>query len=108
VLGTAHPLPGLGGQPSRLLASTGSHSGPPRPGCVRVGPKDLHAGGWAAGNGDSGGLVCTLSGGNVQACGQISAGVTSTAVGNSGYTTIDWTEAPDILGHYGLRLNPTT
>lgn len=72
------------------------------------GPKDLHYGGWAAGNGDSGGLVFSLTGSTVQARGQISAGVDSSYVGNNGYTTIDWTEAPDILGHYGLRLNPTT
>ncbi|MEY9965596.1 hypothetical protein ABIA33_003642 [Streptacidiphilus sp. MAP12-16] len=64
--------------------------------------------GWAGHSGDSGGLVFSLSGGNTQARGQVSAGADDTWVGQGGDNTIYWTEAPDILGHYNLKLNPNT
>ena len=57
------------------------------------------SGGYGATQGDSGGLVFTISGYSTrQARGQVDA------TGDGGY--VYWSEAKDILGHYGMTLNP--
>lgn len=61
---------------------------------------------WAAAHGDSGALVFTPKGSVRQARGIVSAlsGSYQTNAGNYLY----WTEATDILNHFGLKLNPKT
>ncbi|MFI2239786.1 peptidase [Streptomyces chrestomyceticus] len=61
---------------------------------------------WAAAHGDSGALVFTPKGSVRQARGIVSAlaGPYQTNAGNYLY----WTEATDILNHFGLKLNPKT
>ncbi|MFI7406954.1 peptidase [Streptomyces sp. NPDC049541] len=67
---------------------------------------------WAVAEGDSGALVYTVSGSTYQARGVNSAGVGPCCYSYNGsdvaFNYILWTEAPDILGHFGLKLNPTT
>ncbi len=63
--------------------------------------------GWAAAEGDSGGVVFALtSNGTTQARGQVSSGLDG--ISGGGFNAVCWTEAPDILNHYGLKLNPNT
>ncbi|MEV5599695.1 peptidase [Streptomyces sp. NPDC052496] len=61
---------------------------------------------WAAAHGDSGSMVFTPKGSERQARGVVSAlsGPYQTNAGNYIY----WTEATDILNHFGLKLNPRT
>jgi hypothetical protein len=65
---------------------------------------------WAVGEGDSGALVYSVSGSTYQARGVVSAGAAPCCYSYNGsdvaYSYISWTEAPDILGHFGLKLNP--
>ncbi|PAZ10515.1 peptidase [Streptomyces sp. SA15] len=67
---------------------------------------------WSVAEGDSGGLVYAVSGSTYQARGIVSAGIDPCCYSYSGndvaFNYILWTEAPDILGHYGLKLNPNT
>ncbi|MGW0615669.1 peptidase [Streptomyces sp. NPDC002788] len=57
--------------------------------------------GWAVEQGDSGGLVFSVA----SSCCRQARGEVSAMDGND---TMFWTEAPDILGHFGLKLNPHT
>ncbi|HEV3170247.1 MAG TPA: hypothetical protein VGZ32_07905 [Actinocrinis sp.] len=60
--------------------------------------------GYASTQGDSGALVFVVTGASTrQARGQVSAGGSA-----GGYNLLFWTEAPDILNHYNLHLNPHT
>ncbi|MEU3515137.1 peptidase [Streptomyces sp. NPDC006654] len=63
---------------------------------------------WAVAQGDSGAMVFQ-AGSTRQARGVISAGSTDapTGGGHAG-TYVYWTEAPDILSHFGLKMNPHT
>lgn len=61
---------------------------------------------WAVGHGDSGAMVFAVSGSTRQARGVVSA--LTDPYQTEGGSYIYWTEAPDILGHFGLKLNPTT
>ncbi|MCX5255137.1 S1 family peptidase [Streptomyces canus] len=63
---------------------------------------------WAVAQGDSGAMVFQ-AGTTRQARGIVSAGSADapTGGGHAG-TYIYWTEAPDILGHFGLKMNPQT
>jgi len=63
---------------------------------------------WAVAQGDSGAMVFQ-AGSTRQARGIVSAGSADapTGGGHAG-TYIYWTEAPDILGHFGLKMNPKT
>jgi hypothetical protein len=62
--------------------------------------------GWAAAEGDSSGMVFALTSNGTQARGQVSSGLDS--VSSGGFNAVCWIEAPDILNHYGLTLNPNT
>ncbi|MFF3699085.1 peptidase [Streptomyces sp. NPDC002221] len=66
---------------------------------------------WAVAEGDSGALVYSVSGSTYQARGINSAGESpccySYANRDVAYNYMLWTEAPDILNHFGLKLNPT-
>jgi hypothetical protein len=55
--------------------------------------------GWATEQGDSGGLVFSVE----NSTDRQARGIVS---GSSGNSTMFWTEAPDILNHFNLKLNP--
>lgn len=65
--------------------------------------------GWGAAHGDSGGMVFVygINGDTTQARGIVSHCPPSTAC-HDGQTDFEWTEAPDILNAFGLKLNPQT
>jgi hypothetical protein len=64
---------------------------------------------WTCTEGDSGGLVVTVSGTNTrQARGMVSASSSGSGLTNGGSSTMFWVESPDILSHFGLHLNPKT
>jgi secreted trypsin-like serine protease len=62
--------------------------------------------------GDSGGMVYQNSGSTYIARGINSSGSGACCYSWGGsdraFNYIYWTEAPDILGHFGLKLNPVT
>ncbi|MGW1159262.1 peptidase [Streptomyces sp. NPDC002513] len=68
---------------------------------------------WANAHGDSGAMVFSVSGSTRQARGIVSAGLDPCCYsygteGDMAFNYILWTEAPDILGHFGMKLNPAT
>ncbi|MEV6948383.1 hypothetical protein AB0N07_41985 [Streptomyces sp. NPDC051172] len=68
---------------------------------------------WANAHGDSGAMVFSVSGSTRQARGVVSAGIGPCCYsygteGDTAFNYILWTEAPDILGHFGMKLNPAT
>jgi hypothetical protein len=64
---------------------------------------------WTCIEGDSGGVVFTITGTNSrQARGMVSATVNSSDLKNGSSQDMLWVEAPDILNHYGYKLNPKT
>ncbi|MFD8766550.1 chymotrypsin family serine protease [Streptomyces mirabilis] len=68
---------------------------------------------WAVAHGDSGTMVFSVSGSTRQARGIDSAGsgpccYSYGTQGDMAFNYILWTEAPDILGHFGMKLNPAT
>lgn len=66
--------------------------------------EDVH--GWGSVSGDSGGTVFAVEeGGRRQLRGLVSSGG---ADGTADQKRVDWPEAVDIFGAFGLRLNPTT
>lgn len=67
---------------------------------------------WSNAEGDSGGMVYSVSGSTYQARGVVSAGSGRCCYARPdtgedvAFNYIFWTEAPDILGYFGLKLNP--